>query len=434
MSLFSFFFQNTSKKGENNRKNTKIKEIKCENLNIWIEDITKINIEMFSLLNILNKLDLERNEIMKYITKDIIDLDPYRLPYIKFLRIRLKENEKIKRKKIDKFQNLILNVESKLNITNNNIKKTKWVNEEKIQKNVNDFIRNRFYNNYDIKMFLLKHINNKEGRKNQLYINDRNLVIDQSINQFKPNKKVLKKIKGFIVNIKGNQIYLNKVTILRILKQSKIKENKIIKSIIYFTKHIKQNYQIMVKYHKLFTPNKLKKKLYWIKDKEEFNEKLQKINIAKFDELISNTEDYYNMIIEDENRRLREVGLLFPIKRSRSGDIKDQEVLRKFWAKTNKTFHTINSLENYSNSSEDENQNNFEKKKSEYITEKRNNIPVKNQKEYVDENNDNKEDIIKDKDDKVIKMEIQSDSFSAISNNSIKEINKEIKKKKEEEE
>ena len=69
MSFFSFFFQNTSKKGENNRKNTKIKEIKCENLNIWIEDITKINIEMFSLLNILNKLDLEKNEIMKYITK-----------------------------------------------------------------------------------------------------------------------------------------------------------------------------------------------------------------------------------------------------------------------------------------------------------------------------------------------------------------------------
>ena len=42
--------------------------------------------------------------------------------------------------------------------------------------------------------------------------------------------------------------YLNKVTVLKILKQSKIKESKIIKALIYYTKHIKQNYEIYIKY------------------------------------------------------------------------------------------------------------------------------------------------------------------------------------------
>ena len=90
MSFFSFFFSNSSKK-EVKRENSKIKDLKIENVNIWIEDITKVTIEISSLLNILNMLDFPRIKLMKYITKDIIDLDPYRLPYIKFLRLKLKK-------------------------------------------------------------------------------------------------------------------------------------------------------------------------------------------------------------------------------------------------------------------------------------------------------------------------------------------------------
>ena len=358
MSFFSFFFSNSSKK-EVKRENSKIKGLKIENVNIWIEDITKVTIEISSLLNILNMLDFPRIKLMKYITKDIIDLDPYRLPYIKFLRMRLKENPQIKKVNILKHQKLISNIESKLNIENTNVKRIMWVDDEMIDTNINAFIRNRFYNNYDIKMFLLKYTQNQDI-KYKLFINDKNnIIIDQSIRQFKPNKKTIKKIKSFIINVKGNPIYLNKVTILRILKQSKIKENKVIKTITYFTKHIKQNYEILIKYHKVFYPTKLKKKLNWIKNKDEINEKLRNTNISKFEDLIIKTEEYYNMIIEDENRRLREVGLSFHLKRSRSGDLQLNDIMRKLWAKTNKV-NSINSLDSTDN---DTDINQYKKKK-----------------------------------------------------------------------
>ena len=165
-----------------------------------------------------------------------------------------------------------------------------------------------------------------------------NLLI--SLNQV---KKLSKKKKVLLVNVKGKPIYLNKVSVLKILKQSTIKESKIMKALIYYTKHIKQNYEIYIKYHKPFYPKKLKKKLHWIKDKDDTNKKLTQININQFENLISNTENYYNMIIEDENRRLREVGLLFPIKRSRSGDLQSNEIMRKMWSTTNKSFLTQSS-------------------------------------------------------------------------------------------
>ena len=363
MSFFSFFFSNSSKK-EVKRENSKIKGLKIENVNIWIEDITKVTIEISSLLNILNMLDFPRIKLMKYITKDIIDLDPYRLPYIKFLRMRLKENPQIKKVNILKHQKLISNIESKLNIENTNVKRIMWVDDEMIDTNINAFIRNRFYNNYDIKMFLLKYTQNQDI-KYKLFINDKNnIIIDQSIRQFKPNKKTIKKIKSFIINVKGNPIYLNKVTILRILKQSKIKENKVIKTITYFTKHIKQNYEILIKYHKVFYPTKLKKKLNWIKNKDEINEKLRNTNISKFEDLIIKTEEYYNMIIEDENRRLREVGLSFHLKRSRSGDLQLNDIMRKLWAKTNKV-NSINSLDSTDN---DTDINQYKKKENNIIS------------------------------------------------------------------
>ena len=363
MSFFSFFFSNSSKK-EVKRENSKIKDLKIENVNIWIEDITKVTIEITSLLNILNMLDLPRIKLMKYITKDIIDLDPYRLPYIKFLRMRLKENPQIKKVNILKHQKLISNIESKLNIENTNVKRIMWVDDEIIDHNINAFIRNRFYNNYDIKMFLLKYTQNQDI-KYKLFINDKNnIIIDQSIRQFKPNKKIIKKIKSFIINVKGNPIYLNKVTILRILKQSKIKENKIIKTITYFTKHIKQNYEILIKYHKVFYPTKLKKKLNWIKNKDEISEKISNTNISKFEDLIIKAEEYYNMIIEDENRRLREVGLSFHLKRSRSGDLQLNDIMRKLWAKTNKV-NSINSLDSTDN---DTDINQYKKKENNIIS------------------------------------------------------------------
>ena len=219
MSFFSYFFQNTPNKVDVKRKNQKIKDLKCENLNIWVEDITKIKIEIFSLLNILNKLDFTKSKLMTYITKDIIDLDPYRLPYKRFLRLRLKENPPIKRKNFHRFQKLISNVETKLKIKTPNIKRIRWVENEVVENNVVDFIRNRFYNNSDIKMFLLKYVS-MDDRKYKLLIKDKyNITIDQSINQFKPNKKIIKKKKVLLVNVKGNPIYLNKVTVLKILKQ-----------------------------------------------------------------------------------------------------------------------------------------------------------------------------------------------------------------------
>ena len=158
MSFFSFFFQNTPKKVDVKRENPKIKDLKCENLNIWVEDITKIKIEISSLLNIFNKLDLPKSKLMRYITKDIIDLDPYRLPYKRFLRLKLKENPSFKRKNFSRHQKLISNVESKLKIKMPNIKRIRWVDDEVVSNNIVDFVRNRFYNNSDIKMFLLKYI------------------------------------------------------------------------------------------------------------------------------------------------------------------------------------------------------------------------------------------------------------------------------------
>ena len=346
MSFFSFFFSSSSKK-EVKRDNPKIKDLKLENVNIWVEDITKITIEISSLLNILNMLDLQLTKLMKYTTLDIIDLDPYRLPYIKFLRLKLKENPQIKKVNISTYQKLISNIEKELKIKNTNIKRSMWVDNEVIDNNVDDFIRNRFYNNSDIKMFLLKYITN-EDRKYKLFINDKNnIIIDHSIKHFKPNKQIIKRIKGFIINIKGNTIYLNKVTILRILKQSKIKENKIINTITYFTKHLKQNYEILIKYHKEFYPNKLKKKLNWIKNKDEISVKIKNKNISKFEDLIIKAEEYYNMVIEDENRRLREVGLLFPIKRSRSGDLRSNDIMKKIREKNE--VNSKNSLDSTDN-------------------------------------------------------------------------------------
>ena len=64
---------------ENKRKNPIIDEIKCEKTNIWAQDILKIHIEISSLFNILNKLDLDRKTLLSYLTTEIIDLDPYRL-------------------------------------------------------------------------------------------------------------------------------------------------------------------------------------------------------------------------------------------------------------------------------------------------------------------------------------------------------------------
>ena len=327
MSFFSFFFQNTPKKVDVKRENPKIKDLKCENLNIWVEDITKIKIEISSLLNIFNKLDLPKSKLMRYITKDIIDLDPYRLPYKRFLRLKLKENPSFKRKNFSRHQKLISNVESKLKIKMPNIKRIRWVDDEVVSNNIVDFVRNRFYNNSDIKMFLLKYIS-MDDRKYKLFIqNKHNIIIDESINKIKPNKKIIKRKAVLLINVKGNPIYLNKVSVLKILKQSKIKESKILKAIIYYIKHIKQNYEIYIKYHKPFYPKKLKKKLHWIKDKDDLNEKLKRIDINQFETLISNTENYYNMIIEDENRRLKEVGLI-PIKRSRSGDLQSNEIMK----------------------------------------------------------------------------------------------------------
>ena len=59
--FFGFsFFSNFKKKEETKRKNPKLKEIKCEKLNIWILDIYKIHIEIGSLYNIFNKLDIDQ--------------------------------------------------------------------------------------------------------------------------------------------------------------------------------------------------------------------------------------------------------------------------------------------------------------------------------------------------------------------------------------
>ena len=266
--------ESTPKKVDVKRENPKIRELKCENLNIWVEDITKIKIEIFSLLNILNKLDFKKSKLMTYITKDIIDLDPYRLPYKRFLRLSLKENPPIKRKNFYRHQKLISNVESKLRIKTPNLKRIRWVDNEVVENNIGDFVRNRFYNNPDIKMFLLKYIS-MDDRKYKLFIKDNyNIIVDQSINQLKPSKKIIKKKKVLLVNVKGKPIYLNKVTVLKILKLSTIKESKIMKALIYYTKHIKQNYEIYIKYHKPFYPKKLKKKLHWIKDKDDTNKKL----------------------------------------------------------------------------------------------------------------------------------------------------------------
>ena len=361
MSFFSFFFQSTPKKVDVKRENPKIKDLKCENLNIWVEDITKIKIEISSLLNIFNKLDLPKSKLMRYITKDIIDLDPYRLPYKRFLRLKLKENPSFKRKNFSRHQKLISNVESKLKIKMPNIKRIRWVDDEVVSNNIVDFVRNRFYNNSDIKMFLLKYIS-MDDRKYKLFIqNKHNIIIDESINKIKPNKKIIKRKAVLLINVKGNPIYLNKVSVLKILKQSKIKESKILKAIIYYIKHIKQNYEIYIKYHKPFYPKKLKKKLHWIKDKDDLNEKLKRIDINQFETLISNTENYYNMIIEDENRRLKEVGLI-PIKRSRSGDLQSNEIMRKMWSYTNKNYTTqISNISNESgyDTNNSSNQNNI---------------------------------------------------------------------------
>ena len=66
--LFGLNLFGTSQKSEKSdvkkikKKNPILKEIKCENLNIWVEDIIKIPIDIFSLYNIFNKMDLNQNE------------------------------------------------------------------------------------------------------------------------------------------------------------------------------------------------------------------------------------------------------------------------------------------------------------------------------------------------------------------------------------
>ena len=310
-------FENRENK-ENKRKNPIIEEIKCEKTNIWAQDILKIHIEISSLFNILNKLDLDRKTLLSYLTTEIIDLDPYRLPYTKYFKLRINEPEKFTHNNIINLNKNIIQVENILGLQNQNQKKKIWVEEENVVNNVEDFIRNRFYENLDLKIFLLKHLNH-ERRKYKLILNKdtKNIIIEQGIKRFKPNKKILKKLKGFIVNVKGVQINLSKSSIGMILKQSHIKENTIIKHITFFTKHLKQNYQITIKYHTIIYPKKLKKKLDWINDKPDLSKKIKRKNISKFDNLIENAENYYNMLIEDENRRLREIGLI-PFKRSKS--------------------------------------------------------------------------------------------------------------------
>ena len=70
------------------------------------------------------------------------------------------------------------------------IQKKIWVEEENVVNNVEDFIRNRFYENLELKMFLLKHLNH-ERRKYKLILNKdtKNIIIEQGIKRFKPNKK-----------------------------------------------------------------------------------------------------------------------------------------------------------------------------------------------------------------------------------------------------
>ena len=336
-----------------------------------------------------------------------------------------------------------------------NIKRIRWVDDEVVNKNIVDFVRNRFYNNSDIKMFLLKYITN-EDRKYKLFINDKNnIIIDHSIKHFKPNKQIIKRIKGFIINIKGNTIYLNKVTILRILKQSKIKENKIINTITYFTKHLKQNYEILIKYHKEFYPNKLKKKLSWIKNKDEISVKIKNKNISKFEDLIIKAEEYYNMVIEDENRRLREVGLLFPIKRSRSGDLRSNDIMKKIREKNE--VNSKNSLDSTDNDT-DINQYKKNENKDFNAISKHNEKEKKNdgsnlsgsklRKNKINQNFKIKDDKRSEKDKKEyykkFRRDIKSEKVIPEYNNIIKEITKEsdeefeenevVKEKKEEEE
>ena len=332
------FFSNFKKKEETKRKNPKLKEIKCEKLNIWILDIYKIHIEIGSLYNIFNKLDIDQKTSLSYLTTDVIDLDPYRLPYIKFFRLRQIENKKMKQSNLTHLKNFVNHVEKKLGLKNQNKIKKIWVEKENVDHQIEEFIRNKFTDNYDIKMFLLKFFNH-HSRKYKLIIekNKKDIIIEEGIKHLRPNKKILKTLKGYIVNVKGKRINVSKSSIGLILSLSHIRENNIIKHITYFTKHIKQNYEITIKYFKITYPKKVKKELYWINDKPEYSEKIKREDISIFDNLIMNAENYYNMLIEDENRRLRDIGLI-PYKRSKSGDYseKRREIYQKLWGSSNR--------------------------------------------------------------------------------------------------
>ena len=356
--LFGLNLFGTSQKSEKSdvkkikKKNPILKEIKCENLNIWVEDIIKIPIDIFSLYNIFNKMDINQNEVISYLTPDIIDLDPYRLHYVKFLKLKSIENKAMKQSQILNLNNSIVNVEKKLGLKNTNLKKNVWVEEENVIHNIEDFISNRFYTNIDIKMFLLKFLHH-EKRIYKLIIkkDKKNIIIDEGLKHFRINKKILKKIKSFMVNLKGVKINLKKSSIGTILGQSRIKENHVIKDLIFYTKHIKQNYEIMIKYHKIYYPKIIKQKLTWINDENDFSEKIKRKDIYLFNQLIENAENFYNMLIEDENRRMREFGL-FVFKRSKSGDYsnKKKDIFQRIWGTRFRAF----SEDDYISSDSDE--------------------------------------------------------------------------------
>ena len=337
---FSIFDDSNSGLSLKSRIHKKLNDLKCENTNIWIQDIFKIKIEVSSILYIFNLIDIDQKTMVNYLTPEIIDLDPYRLHFVKFFRLKSFINEKMNKSIIINLNKFITNTENLIGIKNKYERRKVWTEEENVVHDVKNFICNRFYNNYDIKMFLLNHIN-EENKNYKLIVNknQKKLIIEEEIKKFRINKSNLKKLKSFSVNLNGEYIHLKKESIGRILKQSQIKENILIKQIIYFRKLIKKNYEITIKYHKIIYPEKIKKELRWIEDENEYSEKIKRKDIYLFDELIVNAENYYNMIIEDENRRLREFGLI-PLKRSKSRDYiqRNNNLFKRFWGGSQKDY------------------------------------------------------------------------------------------------
>ena len=94
---FSIFDDTNSDLSLKSRIHKKLNDLKCENTNIWIQDIFKIKIEVSSILYIFNLIDIDQKTMVNYLTPEIIDLDPYRLHFVKFFRLKSFINEKMKK-------------------------------------------------------------------------------------------------------------------------------------------------------------------------------------------------------------------------------------------------------------------------------------------------------------------------------------------------